>query len=300
MGGIPKSHRSGVMTIKHTLSDEELEMCCDMMVQVDQFIRTNTPENQCMKHFRQAICQGKIKLSASNQLLFDKLRNWEERIIGRFAGVAIALSAKWTRGGSPLDQADLYQEGLIKIYDSIYSYNGTSKFVTFVTCNISRRFFEIQSSFSLLSSMDRKISENRYAVSQLMDQGMTWDTAVEELGIDPETRHSVRQAMVAVRQVSQISKWDVANFLNTPYVEKQSEMVPQKITKAVEEADLSAFERDVLAAYMCGEKGAFQSTAKRHINPATGKIYSRMAAKHAFERAIKKIKKTYEVLRHAA
>ena len=204
---------------------------------------------------------------------------------------------------------DLYNEAIASAVNAIHYYTKTStKPITYISEVVKRHLYHVVQEDSPLSGISRqsrelfsKFSEAKRSTEQEVGHSVGFDELVGKLGLSKRQRKTLENMLVRVieEQVAHSPHSFDGEKHNdyTAMVKREHKSVLEiDEQEAIANADLDSWELDVLVAFLespPGTTGWQTEVAKRHINPVTGKCFSRAAPAMALKRIKKKIKQNY-------
>jgi RNA polymerase sigma factor (sigma-70 family) len=190
-----------------------------------------------------------------------------------------------------VDFLDFLQEATMALIDSVYSYDGSTKFVTYVHWAINNRIKDFIRCDHPLSPPSPIIIELGNTVTEYMAiNDCNFDHAVKQLGLSQQQCDNIRKVKANV--ISQNTSEDDNSFsgksMNQIVDHRNSKVEDYDplMLEALNAAGLSDIERTVFDAYLMNEK-SYQSRI------AEERGVSRQAVNSAFIRAKNKLRERY-------
>lgn len=201
---------------------------------------------------------------------------------------------------------DLYNEAIASAINAIHYYTEIDiKPITYISEVVRRHLFTTVQEDSPMAGISRqsrelfsKFSEAKRSTEQKVGHPVGFDELVEKLGLSERQRKTLSNMLVHVveEQAMNVSVDDGANDYTSLVKHENKPVLEIDQHEAIVNADLDSWELDVLVAFLessPGTNGWQTEVAKRHINPATGKCFSRAAPAIALKRIKKKIRQNY-------
>lgn len=188
-----------------------------------------------------------------------------------------------------VEYADFLQEATMALVDSVYAYDGSTKFVTYIYGSINNRMKDFIRTESPLSPPSPDIVEIGNLVSDYMtNNGCNLAQAAIDLDLTSEQCENARKVNAIV--ISQGSKDDEECSMKLHSVkdyrnEKVNDYDPLML-EALNTSGLSDLEREVFDAYLMNEKG-YQTRI------ADERRITRQAVSFSFKRAKEKLRARY-------
>lgn len=191
-----------------------------------------------------------------------------------------------------VDFLDFLQEATIALVDCIYSYDGSTKFVTYIYWAITNRIKDFIRSDHPLSPPSPVLIEIGNNVSEYMEaHSCNFDQAVIDLKLSEDETDNARKVLAkVVSQNSNVENDDTYSVKSLGQIpdhrDTKNEDYDPLMLDALETAGLSDIEREVFDAYLLNEK-SYQSRI------AKDRGVSRQAVNFAFHRAKAKLRARY-------
>lgn len=255
-------------------------------------------------------------------------RSVEEAVLENFAALAKQHARQWSSDGDPngVTRHDYMQEAYMTIIEAMYQYTREDiDFSTFVWWALRNRMINVTNSGNLFCPLTNSDLELviRYDRAK-QSHGGTFDEIVETLGLSTEEGRHLGSILTKVFSENQLgSHEDRSDFepsndytghrvgidslpplvrtelakdadgevvvVNAVDVEGQ-----EHVNNVLDRANLSLLERKVIEVAMDPYYGWQTEFAKQHVNPDTGKPYSRMRITQVLENARAKVAKVME------
>jgi DNA-directed RNA polymerase specialized sigma subunit len=243
-------------------------------------------------------------------------RNVEESIMQNFV-LMISKIANRTHKRNPdsgLTLDDFMQEGLVHLIDSIYNWtpwveNKKTELSTFLQVSITRHFWRIINKNRItgaLKNSDLKLIRK----IRSLEESHTFDEIVQTLDMNLKQR-------VNINCVSQVYSLDTGYRLGDENSGSMSVFIEDKNTSKFYPSDgdeysyknnedeeyinhifqkskLTDIEQEVVRLSMTNNRGWQTEYANSHLNPTTGKPYSRMRISQILQSARAKLQSNYE------
>jgi len=258
-------------------------------------------------------------------------RSVEEAVLQSFGALAKQHANQWVLDGDPngISRNDYIQEAYMTIIEAMYQYTREDvDLTTFVWHSLRHRMINVTNNGNLFcpltnSDLDLVIRYDRIKKSN----GGTFDEIVESLGLSEKEGLHLGSILSKVISENQLTSEAVSIPSNdytshrvgidslSPMIrtemEKDSdgEIVVSKVidvegqeyvNNVFASAKLTTLERKILEVAMEPYHGWQTDFAKNHINPETGKPYSRMRITQVLEKARAKVQKVLELAKEAA
>ena len=228
-----------------------------------------------------------------------------------------------------IDYDDLESEGIIALLNSIYCYGGKPrkkklpKFITYAHWGVYNRImtkYLRSTPFSGLTS-NGELMVQYEALKRELNRHVGFDEAVSIMELDEKQSEVLLRMLVIITNRCAMktdeegidyvdlsktfagpsnSQFEIRGHKSGRPVYTQTELIEPDMLIAVEQTELSDWERSVFKAYLEGGNGWATQVASEHINPITGVQYSRAAPKVVLKRVKEKILDTYNGMREAA
>jgi len=281
------------------LDDAEKSLYSEIMAKAAPVIRAAANRlipNGSVQEFRRQLNSGNLsEITPEEVQAVSSVKDIEYPVLQGYCclipNVVERFYQRERRHKSAIERDDYIQEGLCAISDAMYVYDGESKFTTYATAAIYGRIVDYVRRDAPLSPIKRRVVKLRAEINEILKSGKTFEQATQELGLTDDEVQECRESSVGVTSGPDegwddfVSSFSFVNFNGVDFLEVDG------IRKALEIANLSELERDVLETVL--EGGTKSEAAKRHNK-------SRMAGTYAYDRALKIVKDTYEQLVRAA
>lgn len=203
---------------------------------------------------------------------------------------------------------DLYNEAVASAIKGIHYYTKISiKIITYISNVVKRHLYHVVQKDSPMSGISRKsrelfskFSEAKRSMEQKVGHPVGFDELAEKLGLSTNQRKTLENMLVRVIEEQTIknvmSLDDTSNDYTSLAKREKKSVLEIDEREAIAKTNLDSWELDVLVAFLesiPGTNGWQSEVAKRHINPATGKCFSRAAPAIALKRIKKKIIQNY-------
>jgi hypothetical protein len=204
-----------------------------------------------MEEFRASYNRGDITPSAAVNHAMSCLRDLSGRMVYGFGRLAFSIATSFRAAPGTQKHDEYLSECLQAIDTCCYGYDGSNKFITYVTTAMQRRLINYKKRQRQIEITESRLSQNKSEKS---------DTLLKNV----EDKRSNETDMI--REVEQLER-------------------------AITMAELSDLERALIEAGPRGVKGFRAQVAKQFFNPVTKKPISRTAAGFAYQRALKKLRR---------
>ena len=269
------------------------------------------PKNTSIADFRSDLLKkapsvSHIQIDATpqhNAIL--SVRKYEWDILCSISNMIIDLVNKWVAKGLPiiLSDEDLYSEAVAAAVNSIYYYNKKNvRFITFAHHSINNaisRAINTSGHFAKVGRNTRKLMVRVDELKQKTNGPITADEIAIKLNLTKRQRKTVDALSISVFNESGLSdnKKGADGKLNdyTALAKREKrDCLEKDQLEAIEKVALTPFEKEVLSAYVAAPINGWRTAiAKKHINPKTGKPFSRMTPILALKRIRKKVARIY-------
>lgn len=236
------------------------------------------------------------KLSMRALSAFSRLKSIEDEVIRSFISIGKPLYASFSCLYS-YSLAMTYdvcrQEGALAIYDAIYLYNGTTQFQTYVYWSIKNRLIDmVRTEQSSRHSMSKSLAELEVKINTIMgEKNLSFHQAVDLLIEKGEMK---RKQVGALKKVNASHAQLSPDLISFDYAGLEQET--DEMLTAVKETNLNPLERELLDAYMRGDRSYRSQLAETRKNPRTGENYTRQVLGQVFKQACEKVNRTYRGL----
>lgn len=272
------------------MTDEEMRACVEQIQAVRPAVEAAMAAYgpRGVRQFRRDYAAGKLPYNKA----VDTLQGLADRLL---ASVVLALgNVAWRffRGNRApgVEYDDYLQEACFAAYDYIFSYNGSTSFITGAQRAASNRltdFIRMETAFSPLS---KHAVHLRQAVQREMAGGLSLDEAFAALNLSEDERWECRAAMQGVVREHDFGPdlpLEAVAVAPPDTAHEDSPHDPDLLERALKAAPLTPLEREALAAFQSGEKGYQSKLARKY-----GK--TRAWAHGIFKSACEKVRTTYE------
>jgi len=230
---------------------------------------------------------------------FAKLQEIEAEVIGGYIRTtakmcsSFELAGRDTRPG--VEYLDYVTEAAWAIWDAMPVYNGQQRFTTFVYRCVKNRLVNFVRNEEQASGVSGGLRRLRKRVREAMKLGMSLENAVALIAGEDQLNEAavarLRMALATFRSFGQPG--DIMGDVAAKE-EKREDPKVAAMRKAVENADLSPIERELIDAHLRGDRG-YRSKLEREkrINPNTGRPYTRQWLSQLFHSACSKCRAAY-------
>jgi DNA-directed RNA polymerase specialized sigma24 family protein len=245
-------------------------------------------------------------------------RSVEQAILEGFSALAKRHAKKWSLEGDPvgLTKQDFLQEAYMQVIEAMYSWlPGTADISTFIWVALKNRMSNVVNQqgnmLCPLTNADLELMARFEQTKRGMPQYVTFDQIIGHLGLSSDEGKHLNTLLTRVFAENQLGgqRGDMLSgdesVTGNDYtghrvgVDRESEtetiLQEQHVHDTLSRAGLTTLERQVIEAAMEPFHGWQTDFANNHINPATGKPYSRMRITQVLEMAREKVAKTLEL-----
>lgn len=230
------------------------------------------------------------------------VKDVEYKVIKAYSNLVFKCAHKWSRSKKhDISQDDYFSEAFIALDNAIFSYDeDTTDFSTYAhraVSNQMRRFYN-GSLHIPLSEEQRKLVRKYNKIKNDLNGYSTFDDVVELMEITKREIILLQETFVLVVPHSQMGKMnkdndfdsqDITYLARSCIVKPKNEDFEFRDNVAATITELSEVEKEVLEASMSPYPGWRAKIARKHINPKTGKKYTRAAVKWILQGVFKKI-----------
>ena len=232
----------------------------------------------------------------------NKMIAAEATVISGYILIGANLSRKFNKNPEErigVTLMDYLQQCAHAIYDSMYMYDGSTEFSTYVTHAMRHRLISFVYKEELDSGVGRKIMKMRTQVKKIMrDRTVNFEQAlsvfVQNNKIDNTDLSLLRHSM---RKKSHINQDYDSIEIST--VDKDS-LELKDMFDAIEKAPLDEMQRRLIDAYINGDKDFRRKVTESEINPKTGNLWTKAWLSKLFLDACKTIRNAYNRKNRAA
>lgn len=259
----------------------------------------------------------KVILAIRTENIVELHNNTVEMAMLRgFIRLSTKHARRWFHANGGQELEDYESEAALALIDAIYGFiREDIQFTTYAWAVIRNRMMYSSNKLEKLSpftNADRELLI-RYHDAQLdFGQPISFDEIVETLELCPEEISLLNHMLTRVVNESQITEaiqesrsslrtGDDYTALRRNVRENDGDLsVAASVRSAVERANLSKFEAAVLETSLNPYYGWQTDIAKQHINPTTGKKYTRAGTGVALKNAKSKVRAELEGTKEAA
>lgn len=255
-------------------------------------------------------------------------RSVEQAVLENFAALAKKHARQWSADGDPngVSRSDYIQEAYMTIIEAMYQYTREDiDLSTFVWQSLRNRMINVTNQGNLFCPLTNSDLELVVRYDRAKEKiGGTFDEIVESLGLSLEEGRYLGSILTKVLSENQLGSHE--NAIDSPSndytghrsgIDNMSPIIRMELGTDVDgevvvvdavdvdgqehvdnilnNAGLSLMERKVLEGAMNPYYGWQTEFAKNHINPDTGKPYSRMRITQVLELARAKVAKVLEL-----
>jgi len=238
-----------------------------------------------------------LKSHPAAQQCMDWLISKESTIISGYILMCYKICKSFAKSknnkkllGSPSFD-DFLQEAVIAIYESMYLYNGETKFLTYAYWAVKNRLIRFNNNNQKINGFDKTIADLKKKVLIISNNdSITQEQAVKKLvsveRIDFDTVERLKFSLdLGSSGIVDISKHQIKK-------EEKKKDYFEKMKKAISETKLSDLERQLVEAHLKGDS-EFRRSFSETINPNTGKKWTKQRLSQIFVSACEKIRKVY-------
>lgn len=302
--------------MSNRLTKDELNEVCQIMSVGNTALR-ECAEMMGMKRreFRGKLFNGRLdtskltpeqlaKLNAAKPLIFAVREKCQEKVRANFKRL-IAQQA-WLAARNNTDpqtaRDEFMQEGEIAVLDGIYGYTDTKiGLSTYIWQCIRRRIFDAINRLNPFCPLTNEAIDLVRRVQEIQDTNpdLTDEQAVEVLGFSSEETEvffrSITKVMNDVKISSEQEHADdyTAGRRGVDRDVKETFFIRKEARQAVKDANLSDIELAVVFGDTFPYHGWKEDVAASHVNPQTGKRFTRQNIQHVLARAKDKIRKAF-------
>jgi DNA-directed RNA polymerase specialized sigma24 family protein len=211
------------------------------------------------------------------------LRAVEEEVLGGYIRTLSTLCVSFaTVDKETLDMEleDWIAEAAKAVWDAMFVYDGRCRFTTFIYSLVKNRLTSCHRQQSRNSAGSR-VRELKKRVKRAMADGMTLEIAIEQVireeGLTDAVVARVRQALVSTQQLSV----DVECDGHDAGLSEET----ARMWQALRQADLSPLQRELVEAYLRGDRGFRRRVCQSRTNPSTKKPFTRSWLSQLFQKA---------------
>ena len=240
-----------------------------------------------------------IPAEDASAILKTKELEWD--MLCGYSRLIERLALRWSEylSDGSLSREDIKSEAVGAAIDALAHYTKEVRFSTYLHHCVNRHLSKVFNKTNGMSDLsDEAIKLKRKYKKLICNEGATFDSVVEKMGISMKEVGILRASLCVARNITSLAgrQADTRSRRNdersssaiTPTVKPDTMSLDPSILEKVE---LSSFERAVLDGFLVS--GGKTSASKNLINPETQKPYSRMACSYAWKRVREKIEKVY-------
>jgi DNA-directed RNA polymerase specialized sigma24 family protein len=255
-------------------------------------------------------------MTAIRHSKYDDLdgRSVEQAILEGFSALAKRHARKWSLDGG-LTKQDFLQEAYMQVIEAMYSWmpEHNVDISTFIWASLKNRMINVVNQqgnmLCPLTNSDLELVSRFEQKKRVMPQYVTFDQIITQLGLSADEGKHLNKLLTRVFAENQLGAQQSDQHLDMSAtgndytghrvgVDRESEtetiLQEQHVFDTLNRAGLSILERQVIEAAMEPFHGWQSEFAKTHINPASGKPYSRMRITQVLEMAREKVAKTLD------
>lgn len=234
-----------------------------------------------------------------------KVQSLEYKILCSYSKLYQQMANRWSRSfqSSGMIFEDFYNEAVIAAIAAIYAFNRPDiKFITFLQVSIQHRFEHVTNynrASSPLSTKAQKMCsqyrKTRNAAGNEQGREVSFDEVCSLMNLDASSANDLRHMLTSVVNHTDLTNADehyqTDDFLAQAAISdyRNTKTVHYELREALQNLELSPWERTVLDAFLVGQRGWQSEVARTNINPVTNEPYSRRAPRLALERILELI-----------
>lgn len=282
-----------------SLDDDAKAAYCHELVGIKDQLAEYAEEvygDSSVKRLRYDVTNGNLKVPSDISTAMQRFCELESIMISAYvkevATLVTSFYFSYHERFNQLDEADYLQHACIAICNSCATYDGSTMFSTYAYHAAKRELIGFVRSQEPFSGIGRDIRKIRTSIKMLMaDEGIDFEQALSKISEQEElTEEDVWDVRASGYRTRPLTEND---FL----LEEESnslEIDVELVQLALQEANLSDLERELVVAHMNGDHTLRTRIIKTRINPNTGNPYNRANLNQAFQRGCNKIKLVYE------
>jgi len=268
--------------------------------------------NRKEREFRKRLFQGEFRGQIPQEELESILavKDIQDEVFCGYTRLASKIANKWCNDAryNKSHIHDYTQEALMALVEAIYGYTeGGVKFITYAWVTIQNRMktFDIKEKNLIVPSKSHRTLVSNYNKTKEKANGhMTFDETVIRMELSSVEIKILGEALVKVTGESDYKTGhdggdstaeNPINNLVASSVPVEHACEVAEVQDAIENAGLTILERSALDASLNSSHGWKKAFSDQHINPKTGKSYTRASVKIILERAHQKVKRYLKV-----
>lgn len=243
------------------MDEDDYNECIEAVLMARNFVdkMANKHCDGSVKDFREQYEAGNFGKIYDMQILHEAAGRLLSAYAPQIASMARSFSNnRWAKSIIMMEYDDWYQMACLTFTDSVYTFNGSVKFNTYALRNVRNRLTDELRKYQMNKRMANIFNEDELPCG-IEGKKMTLD----QLAITNE------------EDTESFGEYDI-------------NLVKNLIKK------VSPLEQELLEGKMSGEYGFLSHIALKHINPRTGKPYTRAGMSSIFNQLCVKIKGNYE------
>jgi DNA-directed RNA polymerase specialized sigma subunit len=221
-------------------------------------------------------------------------RTIELAVIEGFSALAKKHALVWSRGKN---QEDYIQEAYLKILDAMYSWlpEHGSDICTYIWNSLKNQMIKFTNKSSMLCPLANSDLKLLIEYKKVANSGehMTFDDIIEKMNLSQKKAFHLSRILSKVETESQYDRED-GKFEIFEDEKPENLLCSWEASEILNRSGLSGIEREVLDASMKSYRGWQSDFARNHINPNSGKPYSRMRITQILDSARAKVIKVME------
>jgi hypothetical protein len=259
--------------------------------------------NRKEREFRKRIFQGDFRDQIPQEDLESILavRDIQDEVFCGYTRLASKIANKWCNDArhNKSHVEDYTQEALMALIEAIYGYTEGVKFITYAWVTIQNRMktFDVKEKNLIAPSKAHRALVSDYNRTKEESNGhITFDDTVIRMELSSVEIKILGEALVKVTGESDYSDMsgdasqNPINNLVASSIPVEHACEVAEVQDAIENSGLTMLERSALDASLNASHGWKKAFSDQHINPKTGKSYSRAAVAIILERAHQKVK----------
>lgn len=220
--------------------------------------------------FFASVCLGSCPITIPQEDLRAILdaKGLEQDFLAIYSRMIFKISLKWSRRIHDVSSSDVCAAAVEGFLKAFCSFTEEKRFSTYLTHCANRHICRFLSSFR---NVPHRISALKSKIAKIMmDEGVSFDSALENMGLSERKKREICQSMFEVGRLSP----------DMEIRERQKTEMPE-----LPKIEFLGLESLVFQEFMnSGCKINLTSLSKRTINPKTKKPYSKMAMSMAWRR----------------
>lgn len=260
--------------------------------------------NRKEREFRKRLFQGEFRGQIPQEELESILavKDIQDEVFCGYTRLAIKIANKWCNDAryNKSHIEDYTQEASMALIEAIYGYaEGGIKFITYAWVTIQNRMktFDVKEKNLISPSKVHRALVSEYNKTKEKANGhMTFDDTVIRMELSSVEIKILGEALVKVTGESDYAmsgdqkSESPINMVVASKISVEHACEVAEVQNAIENSGLTMLERSALDASLNASHGWKKAFSDQHINPKTGKSYSRASVAIILERAHQKVK----------